>query len=132
MTDTAQLALIAMVGATLSAIIIGYFKLQTMDREAKQRSEANAIARQADSEKRDGVLQQIHVLVNNQFSEAMKKISDLMKQISDRDPHDIAKADAAQKAADVVTRKLEADVKANALLAAEKLKPLPPPPASGE
>ena len=118
MSDTAQLALIAMIGSTLALAIGGWFKLQTMERA----SQREAQRRQQDAVRRDSKLDQLHVLVDGNLLELLKRVAKLTQLAADDDPTNQDKAAAANEAAQVVVRKDASDTAAREM----QIPPMPP------
>jgi hypothetical protein len=109
MSDTAQLALIAMIGSTLALAIGGWFKLKTMER----RADREAMKREADAKHRDKKLDEINVLVDGNLTELLKRVAKLTQFAADDDPQNVEKAADAKEAADVVVRKEATDAQAH-------------------
>ncbi len=97
MSDTVWLALIAMVGSTAAL----WMRMKSIERAAQKAADDAKV----DAAKKDQALREIHILVDGNLQEALRRIQKLTQVIADAHPEDEVKALAAETAANVVGRK---------------------------
>ncbi len=90
MSNEVWIALIAMVGSSIAL----WIRMKSLERTAA-----------ADAEKKDQALREIHILVDGNLQEALRKIARLTQVIADAHPEDDVKQLAAETASAVVDRK---------------------------